>query len=505
MAAFAIRLWHLMSTHFVYDDAYITMRVARNIAMGLGYVYNDGSPVQASTSLLYTSLAALFYYFWQDQTIHVMQFLGGLLDSLTTVCIFFIVYGSRSHVRSTSDRLNIYSASLAALLYAVFPTVVLVATGGLETSFVTLFVACTILCLQREYYLLGIFIACISVYLRPDGVLLAISAIMFLIIKQSIKINHISIVIFSGLVYLIGVTSYFGSLLPQTVIAKSVVEHYASQQWSELLNKFFWGSPQASTFGFLYIIGAAVIIVYRRDLLLLCGWGWLYAASFSTFASWWPWYWPPFVIAYLVGIGIGVGFLVNWFESHVRVKLVFISKSIVLIGCVLIITLPAYVTIQRGVQKYGETDALLTQRKEIAAWINANTSPTQKVTVEPLGMIGYFSNVRFDDYPGLVSVDATRALARSPKPVGGSPIDYEAFGLIISAIQPDYLILRENEYILNHKCSSNLANYGVEHISYIDKYWTMRSPSLQNMIIMARGRKDKVILSLDDSSLECQS
>ena len=42
----------------IVDDAYITFRYARNIADGLGFVYNPGQPVLGTTTPLYTMLLA---------------------------------------------------------------------------------------------------------------------------------------------------------------------------------------------------------------------------------------------------------------------------------------------------------------------------------------------------------------------------------------------------------------------------------------------------------------
>jgi hypothetical protein len=44
-----------------FEDAYITLRYARNIASGLGFVYNPCEPVLGTTTPLWTLLNALYY------------------------------------------------------------------------------------------------------------------------------------------------------------------------------------------------------------------------------------------------------------------------------------------------------------------------------------------------------------------------------------------------------------------------------------------------------------
>jgi hypothetical protein len=51
------------STGFVYDDAYITLRVAKNIAEHGEFTFNLGEYVQTATSNLYALLLGITYKF----------------------------------------------------------------------------------------------------------------------------------------------------------------------------------------------------------------------------------------------------------------------------------------------------------------------------------------------------------------------------------------------------------------------------------------------------------
>jgi hypothetical protein len=61
LAAAAI-VFYLIYANFVQDDAYITYRYARNLANGLGFVYNPGESILGTTTPLYTLLLALITF-----------------------------------------------------------------------------------------------------------------------------------------------------------------------------------------------------------------------------------------------------------------------------------------------------------------------------------------------------------------------------------------------------------------------------------------------------------
>jgi len=80
-AAVIIRIVFHLSTHFMWDDAFITFRYADNLAAGHGFVYNIGEHVLGTTTPLFTLLLAAF------RVIGVSPMNGSLLIGL--VCSGF--------------------------------------------------------------------------------------------------------------------------------------------------------------------------------------------------------------------------------------------------------------------------------------------------------------------------------------------------------------------------------------------------------------------------------
>jgi hypothetical protein len=107
-------------------------------------------------------------------------------------------------------------------------------------------------------------------------------------------------------------------------------------------------------------------------------------------------------------------------------------------------------------QEYVETR----HRRAIGEWLKANSRPGETIFLESLGYIGYFSEGRMLDWPGLVS---PRVVAARKK-IRGHMIDH------LPLLEPDWLVLRrEHEYEYSEKNPYVKANYKVaKEFSVVD-------------------------------------
>jgi hypothetical protein len=74
-------------------------------------------------------------------------------------------------------------------------------------------------------------------------------------------------------------------------------------------------------------------------------------------------------------------------------------------------------------------------RRKIGEWLKAHSKPGDAVFMEPLGYIGYFSNLKTYDYPGMSS----REIVASRKAFG------EEWGRLIFDLVPRWIVLRPFE------------------------------------------------------------
>ncbi len=108
------------------DDAFITFRYSRNLAEGLGFVYNPGVHTLGTTTPLFAlTLAAISKLTGGEDFQHYAIALSALADALTCVLLYLI---ARRTIASE------WIAALPGLLWAISPLSVTFAVGGMETS-----------------------------------------------------------------------------------------------------------------------------------------------------------------------------------------------------------------------------------------------------------------------------------------------------------------------------------------------------------------------------------
>jgi hypothetical protein len=121
---------------FIPDDAYISLKIAKNLASGLGMTF-DGIHLTNGFQCLYAFLLTPFYLFCADDIItpiHIALTFSSLCDIVTLILVYKIVL-------RLSDK---SSALFSAFLWCFSPSIISNTLNGLETSLnVLLIAACT--------------------------------------------------------------------------------------------------------------------------------------------------------------------------------------------------------------------------------------------------------------------------------------------------------------------------------------------------------------------------
>jgi hypothetical protein len=107
----------------------------------------------------------------------------------------------------------------------------------------------------------------------------------------------------------------------------------------------------------------------------------------------------------------------------------------------------------RWAQEINETG----NRRVMGEWLKAQSSSSKEtVFVECLGYIGFFSNLKMYDFPGLCSPEVVAA--RRKCPLMGNYPNY--FPQLISDLEPDWVVLRASEiYLMSQVNRDVLARY----------------------------------------------
>ena len=215
--AVGVVAWSLFrwSTGIVLEDALITYRFAENLALGNGFAFNPGERVLGTTTPLFTVLLALLGLVFGPDRIPVASVVVSILAAAG--CAAFLYATLR--VWSLGER----AATLAALAFVLHPDVLWSTAGGMETALVLFFMAASLWALSVGRGALAAACAGLLVLTRPDGLIWALAILGALAFEKRRAVLR-DVAIFAAVIlpWIVFATLYFGSPVPQSLVAKSV-------------------------------------------------------------------------------------------------------------------------------------------------------------------------------------------------------------------------------------------------------------------------------------------
>jgi len=450
-ATLALVVSYVAGPH-LYDDAYITLRYARSIADAHAFVFNPGERVLGTTTPLFT-LAIAALHMGSGISFETLAFALAVAGHAAAAALIAL-FGCRCGFA--------IAGVLAGVLYAVAPVAVGPTLGGMETSLFTAAALAALMpptCPLRTWQNI---VAAAAVLLRPEGVLVALLRIAAAWRTGRRAAWRTALVIaVCTLPWIVFATTYFGSPLPQSVLAKwAAAGHASAWRASEfflylLLSLPFcaplpsFGLPARVSFGLqiasnlpipgplgvrhaIVLIGAALMMtlmavgggaIYRRcrDSVWMVAFALLYVVSYSLVdPPIFGWYLvPPLPIALLLFLVAGVEIVQVCIQRPRRREWTFAALAVALLA-------PAVHQLRRlpGTPLTGREQAY--HQAVLLIGPPAQDEHTVIGALE-IGTVGYFTRARVLDYYGLVSPDLL-----------GRGID-----TIIETYHPDYFIVHE--------------------------------------------------------------
>lgn len=201
-------------TRHVQEDAYITMRCAKTLADTGVYGFNAGERVSASTSHLYVALCAALRLVFGDSFVEA---------ALVADTVLFVIGAYLLAAALTTTPRRRYALWLLA---AASPVALVISYCGMETSLLVfaLGVAVHGLVTSRRALLAGALLA--MPFIRPDAV--AVCALLCLtaalLNRRSLPAAALGTTTGAGALAAFNYL-YFGNVLNQTILAKSVAYH----------------------------------------------------------------------------------------------------------------------------------------------------------------------------------------------------------------------------------------------------------------------------------------
>jgi arabinofuranosyltransferase len=400
----------------LYDDAFITLRYAENLAAGQGFVYAPGAPwepVLGTTTPGFTLVLAAARAIGLALPVFVV-----VLNALCDAALACLIAGALA-------RRSVLRGVLAALTLAALPAAVRVSVGGMEAP---LFVLCAWLTFAaasagrpRRAALVGLATA----LLRPEGVLvLGIAGVIFARSKRRDLLIYLATGVPLGLMYLLAATAYFGSPIPHSVLAKAGEHGAAWTRLGDILRASF--VPHTACWAALPLVIVGIGASLRRPGTLRAYVAWtllLTAAYLAARPKMWGWYFYPVLTAFGIWLELGLSAVLSS-VPRLRDRLAGLAATRRASWVGSLAGLAAWTAVALAA---GPSPARTQVYEPLAAWAREAALPaTTRIVAYDVGAVGYFTRARILDAAGLVW----------PAPLGARSV-----ADLVREQQPDYLFL----------------------------------------------------------------
>ncbi|GAB4517056.1 MAG: hypothetical protein OHK0046_23320 [Anaerolineae bacterium] len=210
---------HAIIDHTLIDDAYITYRYAANLARGEGLVYNVGERVLGTTTPGYAVLLGTGGALLGTEQIPRLSTGLNMVAILALAVVVIAIAYRLTHVPLV--------AALAGAVMLLEPTTTQTSIAGMEVSVFLLLVALAVLALIMERWRVAALIAGLSPLFRPEGVfLVGLLGIHLLLLwrwgtwslRRMLAVG--TILVLPGMLAALLMTLYYGSPIPQSIVAK---------------------------------------------------------------------------------------------------------------------------------------------------------------------------------------------------------------------------------------------------------------------------------------------
>jgi hypothetical protein len=457
----AVPLAYSLYTGHMWEDFFITFKYSKNLCEGNGLVYEAGERVHGFTSPAGTLLPALCYLVTGADSFEKAIWLFRILfciPAFAAAGVFVLLIFLKDN---TIHKLT--PAVFAGLLFIVEAKSVMFSVNGMETALMLFFLAWSFYLMSRgkiDWLQNGVAWGGMM-WTRPDSCvyIAALTAAFFIFGFERRKTFVISILKSSAVtavVYLpwfLWAWHYYGSPVPNTILAKEgltgavagwgMFNHvignlpYATswvyapvypqfEGWNPVVYIF---SSLIGVFAFIYWtlpysagdrIGRAASFVF-----------FLISSYFAYMPFPYPWYFPPAAMIGIIVLVRGVYTLSKRMkkeENRVAVPVICLFGVFVIMS--INFMLISYEMMLQ--QKYIENGT----RRQVGEWLKKNAARTDRVYVEALGYIGYFSERKMLDFPGLVSPEVVKLVKK----------DKLNYATVIDKLQPEWVVARIEDY-----------------------------------------------------------
>lgn len=450
LAAVAARLVFHAVTGATFEDAYISLRYAENLATGQGLLYNPGERVFGASTPLYVLLLAGLHALGIP-ALAAARLLCIAADGLTTWL------WSRWLLRQTGSW---HGPALFAALFGLAPIMVQVGVSGMETSLALLCLSVALLADHAgRRWGTGVALGLLCL-LRPDGTLAA-ATILGCAAWRERRVPWEAGLAAAAVVapWTIWALGYYGTLIPHSIPAKAAAYNlHRAGALPNLLDTLAHLAPIRGPWWRLVLatvlapallagLGVAARTPHWRPPAVLFGVWWLYLVLPGTLLF--TWYYPPLLLPALVVAGLGARPALAGALRLARRCCAAAGPALrpAVAGCLSLALAAGLTEVTLRAARIQRAEAGV--RRAVGLWLREHTPADALVAAEPIGYIGYYSRRRMLDEVGLVTP-------------GMVPLNREGdgwFARMLQRYRPDYVVERPGYLLRNTTINSRVAMF----------------------------------------------
>lgn len=412
---------HATSTILPYDDAYITFRYIKDLFAGHGLVYNPGQRVFGSSTPLYVAWLVLLKALFPAADVPELAVRGNAVlyvGAILSICALV------AHL----TRRGWWGMFVGAII-SVTPFYLGISLGGMESYlFVALSMASLWTFVSGRVAPSAVLVGLASVS-RPEGVLLAaVWSIAWLAYGRPGGWRAVWLAAVGPVVWTAFATIYYGSPVPQSVIAKSAPLYQTPplSACAELVALFTVTAGLARP-GF----GVARML-YSAEAVTLGAWGlarcrrvrqrggWIVAAAFAFLCAFYiltnpcmfEWYFPGLWGYWVVCVSVGIPALLARQREPAPPRSHYAAAGLAIATAVLLVA-PVRGLWDMGALDWPKTGAQHSAMalrvyayRDVAGWLNGTVTVGAVVAAPEIGALGYYYDGPILDACALVSPEA---------------------------------------------------------------------------------------------------
>lgn len=430
---------------FVLDDPFITFRYGYNLVHHGQFTFNLDEPVLATTTPVYALLMTLVE--WLRLPVVPASML------LNLFCEIGLLYVLGQIVKELLPQRLALAYIVAGLLTITNRAMSIASNSGMETPLFVLLNMLTLLYVMRGRYIPAAVVGSVATLTRPDGVfVLIVLAATVILRERRLPLRETGLSIVIGLPWVVIATLTYGQPIPNSVLAKSAIEHL----WggAELLYKLrvVFYEP-LRFFGILAVIPLLwalrnLISMRSVPLLLFLALHLIYMALPNNLGF--DWYFAPLFTTVNLLVGLGLVWLLD------------AGRVAALAGKICTVGLLAGI-LYSSVGNYAsvaEIDRIWRDGMFRAVdYLNANAPEDAVVQSTNIGILSYYTPFRILDPLGLASPQAT-ALIEDVNSLE------DLYRQTAAAFQPDYIVSFGPEDYAGYEPAAGFPTSAIEIIVY---------------------------------------